>query len=187
MTTQKSKLSSQEIEVTALLLRGRFKVECQYLGFNHSRNSDEWLYTISNENHSRVERFNYFTGIGHRFIKASSVKYPYPCYSVKHLTNDCKRSLQNYQRSYELKNKSRLYNTQLTVMQPEIAGLLYSLLLDIEADNMSFSNWCNELGYNDDSIKHFNIYQDCCKESKQWKNIFNSVITAEFKKILEDY
>lgn len=177
----KPKLSSQEIAINELLEKKGYIFNIFYLGFHHSKNMDEWLYEISNKNNSKCERFSFYTGTGHRFIRKSNTKYPYPCYTVKHLTPSCKKALINYQR------KTNSFFAQMIVMNPEKASLLNSLELDSQADETSFSNWCDDFGYDSDSMTAFNVYQDCCKLAKKYHHCINSDTRKEIKTLLEDY
>ena len=45
---------------------------------------------------------------------------------------------------------------------PTVDDVLNSLMLDRMAAYTSFSDWCAEYGYDDDSIKAFELYRQCC-------------------------
>lgn len=179
------KLSNQEIEINTLLIQKRYKVNVTYLGFDHKKDMDSWMFEFSNENwpKSKTVRFFYYSGIGHRFIKQSNFKYPKLCYSVTHVTKHDLKLIQDHCKKYNRLNTS--INT--SVMKPEIAGLLYSLILDSEAMHESFINWCANFGYDNDSISNLNLYQECCKVGKEFYSFFPKDTIEEFKKILEDY
>lgn len=50
---------------------------------------------------------------------------------------------------------------------PDYDSVLYSLVTDAEALKMSFENWANEFGYNDDSIKAKKIWRACCENARK--------------------
>lgn len=70
---------------------------------------------------------------------------------------------------------------------PDNKGIMHSLLLDAEADDMSFSDWCENYGYSEDSILAFNTYQLCCKQSKELREVFTKVEISQMKDALQDY
>ena len=69
---------------------------------------------------------------------------------------------------------------------PTIADVMYSLMLDAEASDYSFSDWCDNFGYSDDSINAFDTYRACCKTGEALRKHFTpeqreqiKIITAE--------
>ncbi len=69
---------------------------------------------------------------------------------------------------------------------PSSASVLYSLLADAEAENMTFEEWCAEFGYNSDSIKANNIYKTCLEIAEALKGFSNAQM-AELREALQDY
>lgn len=57
--------------------------------------------------------------------------------------------------------------------RPTIAEVLRSLFIDATADEQSFSDWCDEYGYSDDSIKALNIYKACCDTARHLRQQFD--------------
>lgn len=45
--------------------------------------------------------------------------------------------------------------------RPELADVLCSLVLDAEAADMPFDDWCDDFGCNSDSIKDRDLYMQC--------------------------
>ena len=52
---------------------------------------------------------------------------------------------------------------------PGVASVLHSLMLDAQALDQSFADWCDDLGYDDDSISAFDTYRACCENGKNCK------------------
>jgi hypothetical protein len=46
---------------------------------------------------------------------------------------------------------------------PSVKDVLYSLTMDSSAADTNFSDWCDGLGYDDDSMKAMEIYKECVK------------------------
>lgn len=70
---------------------------------------------------------------------------------------------------------------------PSAAGVLYSLIADSAAYDMSFSEWCADFGYSDDSIKAMGTYTACREIRKKLRTIFSRAALAELQTALEDY
>lgn len=70
---------------------------------------------------------------------------------------------------------------------PSAAGVLYGLLLDAAAGGMSFSEWCGEFDYSDDSIKALNIYKQCEETARELGKVFSGAQMAELREALQDY
>jgi len=72
-------------------------------------------------------------------------------------------------------------------VKPSVACVLHSLLLDGAAMNQSFDDWCDEYGYNSDSIKDFNTYRKCVHTGRALRKIFSQVVWDELSLILQNY
>ena len=64
----------------------------------------------------------------------------------------------------QMVNKILNGNLELVKMvkKPTIEDVFCSLLMDSNCD-MSFRDWCEEFGYNHDSIKDKKVYDQCCE------------------------
>lgn len=70
---------------------------------------------------------------------------------------------------------------------PSNSDVMYSLLLDSEASDYSFSEWCDNLGYSNDSIQALNIYQACEKIASEMRNLFSQEEIQQMREALQDY
>lgn len=71
--------------------------------------------------------------------------------------------------------------------RPQNSDIMYSLLIDIEAADMSFNAWCDEYGFSNDSMKAFKAYQTCCEYAVFMRKMFSAQQIEEMRKALEDY
>jgi hypothetical protein len=71
--------------------------------------------------------------------------------------------------------------------KPCAASVFYCLILDSNAIDQSFSDWCDCFGYDDDSISAFNTYQKCCNIAKQMNTVFSRNQIETLKTMLRDY
>ena len=65
--------------------------------------------------------------------------------------------------------------------EPEIKDVLYCLVMDYTSASETFQDFCDELGYDNDSIKSLNIFKACQKNSEKMKRIFGPVLNALHK------
>lgn len=70
---------------------------------------------------------------------------------------------------------------------PHPADVLHSLLLDGEAVNQSFNDWCADFGYDNDSIKALGTYQECCKNGETLRKMFTREQIKSIREALQDY
>ena len=70
---------------------------------------------------------------------------------------------------------------------PKAACVLYSLVVDGEALDQSFSDWCACFWYDEDSRKAEAIYFTCFENGKNVRKCFPREAIEEIKQALQDY
>lgn len=70
---------------------------------------------------------------------------------------------------------------------PHAADVLYSLLLDSSAAQMSFAAWCDEYGYDTDSRRALTIYLECQKNADKLARIIDHEAREQLREVLQDY
>ena len=69
-----------------------------------------------------------------------------------------------------------------SIVKPlKIDDVLNCLVLDYSVSRDDFDDFCANLGYNDDSIKALEIYNNCIKSAKKLKNIIDDLDDAADK------
>lgn len=68
-----------------------------------------------------------------------------------------------------------------------IEAVMYSILMDSSFAVYSFVDFCNELGYSDDSIKAHKIWLACKKQSKRVNEMFTKSEIETMRDLLVDY
>lgn len=121
---------------------------------------DEWRVTIGSF------ETEYFTGTGLRKRKKGSI----PTTARKGCIAYAKWEKQN-----------------LIAVAPCAADVIYSLLSDAEACDTSFSDWCENFGYSNESIKALNTYLSCEKTGRSLRKVFSTKQVAELREALTDY
>lgn len=70
---------------------------------------------------------------------------------------------------------------------PHAADVLYALLLDSSAAQMSFAAWCDEYGYDADSRRALTIYLECQKNADKLARIIDHEAREQLREVLQDY
>lgn len=70
---------------------------------------------------------------------------------------------------------------------PEVCGIINSLNIDSQAVDESFPNWCDNYGYDSDSIKALNVYTQCCDNAKKYYSVVDRATREQLEDILADY
>lgn len=81
---------------------------------------------------------------------------------------------------------SRLVNRKGKLKKPTKKDVLHSIMMD-DVSNMNFNNFCDEFGYDNDSIKALKIYEECLKETEAYYNMFDSEEREVLRELLEEY
>jgi hypothetical protein len=128
---------------------------------------DRWSVWFEREGKNILET-TYHTGIGHR-----ESKVPMPA--------DIKRLAPNIMARVDWE---RMW---VKPVAPHAAGVLSSLLLDSSSAEQNFHDWCDELGYDKDSIKAQGIYNACCETLTKMRSFFTGAERQAMQEILQDY
>ena len=70
---------------------------------------------------------------------------------------------------------------------PTNADIMHSLLMDADAADQSFNEWCDNYGDDNDSMKGFKTYQTCCEEAVNLKKTFTREQLEAMREALQDY
>lgn len=155
---------TNEITFNAVLLRDPIKA-----------NSDDWR---ENAHHWHVtingQEFDYYTGLGHReairkTMRSEGGGYTYDELKHKNLTQVGFESMLKLSKA----------------KPPVLDDVLYCLVSDADATEMSFSEWCDNFGYNSDSRKAFRTYELCQKNADKLRKA--GINIAAERERLQDY
>jgi len=140
---------------------------------------DQWSITLADKNLS--EKFDYFTGLGHRAEPTEYDKMTarYSLHGVT-LKDIAQRTIcgRRYLAHLETLRKPKA---------PHIADVLHSLVMDSSAVGQSFSSWCDDFGYDKDSRKAESIYRSCQENSDKIHRLFGHTNMAALAEALQDY
>lgn len=69
---------------------------------------------------------------------------------------------------------------------PKPADVLYSLLMDC-TQGEDFKNWCDNFGFDPDSIKALKVYEACQANETKLKNVLPDEVFKQLQIELQDY
>lgn len=124
-------------------------------------NRFDWSCELSLD--SRKMKVEYHTGLGN-----SKIAFPWKQIENGYLWNN---SLQQKVKHYSLK---AIEWKAINPIPPEVADVVYSLAIDADALEYVFSDWCSNLGYDEDSIKAKKIYDACIEIGIRFKQFLRS-------------
>lgn len=136
---------------------------------------DQWNITLYRTGKKECFNTQFYTGIGHRVLSPMGETYK-------------RRIKQDYKNSVNLAHQLKQNEKENAKPQiPHVASILHSLTLDASANDYSFNDWCNDYGYDADSIKALGIYQACCNTAKELQKLFNRSELSALSELLQDY
>lgn len=141
---------------------------------------DRWKVKFSRDGGS-VQEFDFYTGLGLR-EDATAKEKKQAAWGYQGLTENDKKGLTSYGRRY-LADVEKLRKP----VSPTAAGVLYCLIHDAEAAHTTFRNWCDEFGYDDDSIKARATYDACQETSDKLQKVFNWGQIEQLSEAVQDY
>lgn len=71
-------------------------------------------------------------------------------------------------------------------IKPSIADVIHALTIDASAINESFHEWCDNYGYDSDSISAFEMYRKCCATGENMRKHFTSTERAAIADAVAD-
>ena len=74
-----------------------------------------------------------------------------------------------------------------TPKKPKVADVLHSLIMDSNAADENFHDWCANYGYSDDSIKAMNTYKACLETAAALRKHFSPNTLRQVRDLLQDY
>lgn len=174
-----------QIQIDEILVSNNVSFSVQYLGvkekaLDSDTGMDEWRITFSTDKSKEI--FEFCTGMGHRKWDkpySSKVVLPHGVKSYPYTYKDLgKEGTVHYE------NMAR---ANLKPVCPHATDLLYCIVLDSEACDYSFKDWCENFGYDEDSRKALKIYLQCQENGEKLRKIFKNETLEQIKSLLQDY
>ena len=169
-------------------------IETVNANFKRVQSEDEtirWKVSINGQ------EFNYFEGLGHVFNTNHRLYNKIFFEDFKKAILNCEPlpRVSNNGRTLTLKELSEVLTDRVDISKgifhaplihaPNIKYVLYCLSIDAEALDFNFEDWCGTFGYDSDSIKAKNIYDDCIENGLKLKRAGLDIDSLQ--KYFEDY
>jgi hypothetical protein len=72
--------------------------------------------------------------------------------------------------------------------RPDPAGFLYCMISDMDCgEYSSFQDFCDNLGYDNDSIKALETYQACQQGARKFRQVVTTAEVEKLREVLQDY
>lgn len=168
-TKAQAKPSATELAFSEYLTRIGVTMTCRHLGQRKDADDwehDLWFVTLQRPGKADVTT-EYRTGMGHRVADRSTPDF------VR--INPRSLATEQWVRDHAKPHA------------PQAAGVLHCLLMDASSAEQNFYDWCDELGYNNDSLKARNTYDACCQILTKLRGFFTGTEHAAMTELLEDY
>ena len=174
-------LNQQDLDVAAYLKAQGIIYKAEFVGTKTDQNWERDQFVVTFNNGKVSESFDYGTGIGHRLgLIGTNYKL-----SQKQIEGrEVLRSVIGADRSEEITIK---LDSGAYVVKPTQASVLYCLISDADLGSESFDDFCDNLGYNSDSITDFKTYQACMATAKQIRKLFTGEQRQTLQELLQDY
>ena len=140
---------------------------------------DKWIFSIIFD--ALAYSFDYWTGIGHRKLQKRIDCERWRVDRAKKIMNGAamKQTDENFAMVVETLDAGSV------AVLPKIDDVLYALIMDAEALDYTFEDWCSNCGYDTDSRKAFATYEACKANGEKLKRIVGDVGAAREK--FQDY
>lgn len=162
-----------------------FSMTTVFVPFSHSRNSAEktpslnWKVTILYKDREVVTT-DYMAGCGH----CPSYKSGEKGYDLQRLLkNECETGFE----SKYLYSMGAITENKKKPILPDIADVMYSLVMDSEATEYEFEDWAANFGYEEDSRSAEKIYNECLQIGLKMLRTIGSDALADLELLFQDY
>lgn len=112
-------------------------------------------------------------------------KCPTPSLNVDYSFRRDIQHFQNGRKFVDPEYEQKIAEYVVQRVQPSLDNVLYSLYMDAQAGAMSFSEFCSDFGYDNDSISALNTYRACEKIAENFLPMIRDC-RKEFEKFAEN-
>ena len=134
-------------------------VESVFVPFSQSRNAGEknpslnWLVTLKRDG-KKILSCDYMAGMGHcPFYKSHKVSYRMTMWEHERIMIECEKG-------FAIAGENLPTLSKIPIL-PDSLDVIHSLLIDAEAFEYDFEEWCGNFGYDTDSRKAESMFNQC--------------------------
>lgn len=139
------------------------KIEFIGLTERKQNNNNPWLcfeYRVT----IGKETTEYFTGIGHAYVSSKKEK---PEDFPANWQDGTKYTILKHNKQFE--RQLDKFSKTLYIRKPSPSDIAECLLSDIQCGQYSFDEFCENLGYSNDSLKALDVYRACMELARKFK------------------
>ena len=161
-------------------------LESVFVPFSQSRNKAEkspslnWKVTLKKSGKD-ILTTDYMAGCGHCPSYQQGGKFE----SRKQTEYECEKGIKAGRWSYGM---NRIQPTaKITPILPKIEDVVHSLVMDSEVLEYDFAEWCGNFGYQEDSRKAEQIYNDCMQIALKINRSLGTDGLNTLREVYQDY
>lgn len=178
-------MSAKTEEVKQILSDMGLTLESVFVPFSQSRNKTEkypslnWKVTLK-KNGKDIVTTDYMAGCGH----APSYKQGKKTWEDDQLVKaECETGFKNR----HAWSGGNYYPDKKKPITPKIEDVVYSLVMDSDVLEYDFSDWCANLGFEEDSRKAEQIYNDCVQIALKLNRSLGTDGLNTLREVYQDY
>lgn len=176
-------MNSKEIEV--VLKKMGFSITSEFVPWKHSRSSKEkvpslnWKITLL-KNGKKILTTDYTAGCAHcPSYKQNGKGYDY----IQVINSECETGFAS---KFAWSLNVVTVDKRKPIL-PEISDFVYSIVLDSDALQYDFEDWCGNFGYEQDSRKAEKIFNECLEIGLKLNRAISSEEFEKLREIFQDY
>ena len=173
-------MSESKDKIVRELEERGLSIESVFIPFSKSRNKDKenmslnWIVTLFKDG-KKILSADYMAGIAH----CPSNQHRATMYSHEAVIAECETGFQSSE-NFNLRRKDK-------PILPDFASFVYSILMDSEAFEYSFQDWCDNYGCDTDSIKAEKMYRECLDTARELYLALGTSEVEELHELFQDY
>ncbi len=177
-----------KVDHNKILADKGIRAEFTFVPFSKSKNKDSedlslnWIAKVFYKDIEIIET-TFFQGVAHAPVYKQKSKIEKGAFKNA-LKKQCEIGKELKQSPF----RYDLMETTTDIPCPEVADLLYCLLLDADAINYStYESWAGEFGYDEDSRKGFEIYHQCLTIGLKLRSGLGESLLNELNELFVDF
>ncbi len=173
----------------ATVQRLGLSIKSEFVPFSQSRNAKEkhktlnWRVTLQKDGRGIIT-FDYSAGVAHCPAYKISIRQAGGRDSImRHemLTAECETGF-----AVRIGEGTGMQFKGARI-EPDSVGVIYSLIMDADAIDYQFTDWCDNYGYDSDSRKAEAIYKTCLEHAIAIRSALGEAGLSELREAFQDY
>jgi len=148
---------------------------------------DKFIITFTNSR-GRSETFEYGTWTGRRVTRGKGNRFgPIAAGKNKATLKELRLLTGQKKVTWEEQGNNNSHNPSYLVIAPTQASVLYGLLSDMDCADCTFNDFCDSLGYDNDSMSAHKTYLACQESGEKLRRVIDNKTIEQLQELLQDY